>query len=253
MNGIHCDVLGAGEAVVLIHGWGMHSGIWMDFAEALAEYYQVICLDLPGHGLSKPLVNQTFSELSQVLLAVIPAEKFKIIGWSLGGLFALNMARVSPDRVQAVMMLASNPCFVAHDKWPGVGVHVLDNFAEQLQADPQQTLMRFMALQVNGLPDARMRLQQIKQAVLSRPAADIVSLKQGLYALKHEDLRETLEQLACPVTAVLAGRDMLVPIVLANDLQALRADMRIHVLPDAGHMPFMTHADDLLRAVLDCL
>ncbi|MBS4051006.1 MAG: pimeloyl-ACP methyl ester esterase, partial [Methylomonas sp.] len=34
----------------MLHGWAMHTGVWRDFARRLAEYYQVICVDLPGHG-----------------------------------------------------------------------------------------------------------------------------------------------------------------------------------------------------------
>lgn len=253
MSVIHSDVLGAGEAVVLIHGWGMHSGIWSDFAKALAVTHQVICLDLPGHGLSQPLLNANLSQQSQALLASIPVEKFKLVGWSLGGLLALDMARIAPERVESLVLLASNPCFVKQDNWPGVKVEVLDNFAKQLQVDPQQTLMRFMALQVNGLPDAKMRLQQIKQAVLSRPAADLASLEQGLNTLKYEDLRETLAHLACPISAILSGRDTLVPIALLDALGHLRSDMMIKVLPDAGHMPFMTHPETLLASVYECL
>ena len=253
MNNIHCDVIGAGDAVVLVHGWGMHSGIWMDFAKALAESHLVVCLDLPGHGFSPPLLTSNFSEHSEALLASIPLEKFKIIGWSLGGLLALEMAKMAPDRVEAVVMLASNPCFVARGNWPGVRLEVLDGFAEQLRSEPQQTLMRFMALQVNGLPDARLRLQQIKQAVLSRPAANLVSLEQGLNTLKHQDLRETLAHLTCPVSTVLSGRDTLVPINLAGFLRSLRSEMAVKILPEAGHMPFMTHPEALLANVLECL
>ena len=253
MSLVHRDVIGVGEAVVLIHGWGMHSGIWMDFAKALAENHQVICLDLPGHGLSQPLLASNISEHSQALLASVPAGKIKIIGWSLGGLLALDMAKMAPERVESVVMLASNPYFIAQGNWPGVRLEVLDGFAEQLRADPQQTLLRFMALQVNGLPDVRMRLQQIKQAVLSRPAADIASLEQGLNTLKYEDLRQTLVDLTCPVSAILAGRDTLVPIALAESLRNLHSQMRVKVLPEAGHMPFMTHPEALLGSVLECL
>ena len=253
MSVIHADVLGAGEAVVLIHGWGMHSGIWLDFARTLAVTHQVICLDLPGHGLSQPLLNASLSQQTQALLASIPVEKFSVVGWSLGGLLAIEMANSAPERVKSLVLLASNPCFVTQDYWPGVKREVLDSFARQLQADPQQTLMRFMALQVNGLSNAKMRLQQIKQAVLSRPAADLASLEQGLNTLKQEDMRKILANISCSVSAILAGRDTLVPISLQNTLPDIRKDIKIKVLPDAGHMPFLTHAEVLLDSLRESL
>jgi len=39
--------------VVLVHGWGMHSGVWEDVAEALIDHHRVTVLDLPGHGYSR--------------------------------------------------------------------------------------------------------------------------------------------------------------------------------------------------------
>ena len=62
--------------MVLVHGWGMHSGVWQGFVQQLAAYCQVICLDLPGHGASDKLLTYSLDSMSQALLAAIPVEKF---------------------------------------------------------------------------------------------------------------------------------------------------------------------------------
>lgn len=49
---LHVETLGSGAPLVLLHGWGMHGGIWSDLAAELAEHHQVHCVDLPGHGFS---------------------------------------------------------------------------------------------------------------------------------------------------------------------------------------------------------
>lgn len=46
---------GEGPDVVLVHGWGMHSGVWEDVVESLIDYYRVTVLDLPGHGYGRGL------------------------------------------------------------------------------------------------------------------------------------------------------------------------------------------------------
>jgi pimeloyl-[acyl-carrier protein] methyl ester esterase len=49
---LHVEVTGSGEPLLLIHGWGMHGGMWGSAAERLAQDFRVIAVDLPGHGFS---------------------------------------------------------------------------------------------------------------------------------------------------------------------------------------------------------
>lgn len=253
MSRLHADLLGHGEPLVMLHGWGMHSAIWMDFADRLAEHYQVMCIDLPGHGLSKPMPGKGISALSEVLLEAVPFPKFRLLGWSLGAMVALDMVRMVPERVRGLQILAGNPCFVEKHDWPGVKAEVLSRFADQLNQDPQQTLIRFLGLQVKGLPDAKSQLLKLKRSVESRPSADANSLAQGLDILKHADLRRVLCDLPCPVSVVLGDKDSLVPSRLATALAELRPDIEIRCLAGAGHVPFLTHSDYLLTTLLDLL
>jgi len=108
---LHIDSQGSGAALLLIHGWGMHSGMWGQVAEQLARSYRVHRVDLPGHGYSKlpspvhgrgaggegadqDTLSLTLSrkrEREQVLLDEIVAqisaqcaEPLTVVGWSLG-------------------------------------------------------------------------------------------------------------------------------------------------------------------------
>ena len=49
---LHVDSYGSGAPLLLIHGWGMHGGMWGGVAEQLAEHFRVLVVDLPGHGYS---------------------------------------------------------------------------------------------------------------------------------------------------------------------------------------------------------
>ena len=242
---LHYDLLGCGEPLVMLHGWGMHGGIWQDFALTLAQDYQVINLDLPGHGCSEALVDADLQAIANALLAALPCTRFKLLGWSLGGLIALEMARLAPERVVSICLLAGNPCFVAQPDWPGIRSAVLEAFAAQLRQDASQTLVRFLSLQVQGLPDAKQQLQRIRQAVASRPAPVMSSLESGLEILKHTDLRSVYAKLGCPIQAILGGKDALVPVKLADALSAWRTAARVEVIKDAGHAPFISHPESL--------
>ena len=51
-NSLYSDIKGKGQDVVLLHGWGMHGGLWGDFKEVLSESFRLHVVDLPGFGFS---------------------------------------------------------------------------------------------------------------------------------------------------------------------------------------------------------
>ncbi len=250
MSGIHYQIFGQGQPLVMIHGWAMHSGIWQAFAEQLARHCQVICVDLPGHGLSEAIEPFSLENISDSLMQALPVQQFSILGWSLGATVAIDMASRYPDRVQSLQVLAGNPLFVQSVDWPGVKAEVLDGFAEQLANDVQQTLVRFLGLQVKGLADAKTLLQQIKTAVQAYPAPSLQALQAGLQILKHSDGRVVLQQLQCPVSVLMGDRDSLIPLALADSLKRLQPAIQIHLLENAGHVPFLSHPQPLLERVI---
>ena len=87
---VHVESVGRGRPLVLLHGWGMHSGLWSPLLPWLIESYRLHLVDLPGHGYSDALVTPPPLSLRRVVEAVelamaeTPAP-LMILGWSLGG------------------------------------------------------------------------------------------------------------------------------------------------------------------------
>lgn len=246
MTRIHKEVYGHGRPLVMIHGWAMHSGVWRSFVQQLAQYRQVVCLDLPGHGRSGHITNYTLAGIADVLFKAIQLEKFSLLGWSLGGLVAIEMANRYPQQVASLSILASNPKFTNSADWAGVKPEVLDGFAAQLSLDPRQTLLRFLALQVNALPDGKQLLQSLKQAVMECESPTVLVLQEALTILKHSDLRAKLLQYKGPVTLIQGDKDPLAPLAGALALQQMQPEIALHVLERAGHVPFLSHSRQLL-------
>ena len=249
MSGIHYEIYGQGRPLVMIHGWAMHTGIWREFAKQLAEHCQVICLDLPGHGRSASLESFDLEAIGTALLDAIPVNRFSLLGWSLGATLAVDMAARFPERVQSLLLLAGNPKFVNSADWPGLKADVLDGFAAQLSGDARLTLQRFLGLQVQGLADSKPLLQTLKLAVRECDAPAIDALQGGLDILKHSDLRESLASLDCPITAMLGDKDTLIPVQAGLALQALNPRVELHILKNAGHVPFLSHSQQLCDVI----
>ena len=253
MSHIHAEIYGQGRPLVMLHGWAMHSGVWRDFARLLAKHCQVICLDLPGHGRSDAIEPFTLETVSETLLEAIPVERFCLLGWSLGATVAMKMAERSPERVEKLLVLAGNPRFVQDADWPGVRPGTLDGFSALLKSDLNQTLVRFLALQVNGLAHGKQLLQILKKALQEYSAPPAEVLQAGLDVLKTSDLRECMLSTRIPTAMIMGGKDLLVPAESALKVAQGNPNVDVKILESAGHAPFLSHPDQLLAAILERL
>jgi len=246
---LHSETFGQGAPVVLVHGWAMHSGVWRDFARALAQHYRVTCIDLPGHGHSETISPFTLEQIGAALAASLPEQPCYWLGWSLGGTVVLDVAERFPERVISLALLAGNPLFMQTGTWPGMEARLLDAFADGVSENRQATLLRFLSLQVNGLADCKVLLKKLKASMLECDVPDPGTLLGGLEILKKLDLRPAFSRLTCPVSVILGGKDLLIPASIADQLPQLNANCEVHILDASGHVPFLSHQQEVLAIV----
>lgn len=107
---IHCQQLGSGPPLVMIHGMTGNLAIWhMAIAPALAAEYRVTTYDLRGHGYSDaPPTGYTTADHAndlKHLLDVLGIEKAPIMGHSFGADIALHFAILFPERVERLILV----------------------------------------------------------------------------------------------------------------------------------------------------
>lgn len=228
---------------VFVHGWGMNSAVWQNCVAGLPDWIEIMPLDLPGHGSNASMPANTLDDYVDTLVAQVEQPAIWV-GWSLGGLAVLQIAQQYVDRVAGIFMVASNPCFVSKPDWPAaVDQSVFENFSQSLEQDIDATIRRFLALQVRGADNAMKTVRELQQSLAERGQASETALKKGLDILCGTDLRAQLSTLECPVSWYLGGRDTLVPISLADELQAMNNSIELVIEPNAGHAPFISHPD----------
>lgn len=249
---LHIRSCGEGPDLVMLHGWGMHGGVWEGVAGALSEQYRVHVVDLPGHGRSAPGGLGDLDALAAYLRGVFPGAPVWM-GWSLGGMIAQDYARRYPQGVSRLITVAANARFTRSDDWPhAVEPEILTAFAEGLESDFRGTLTRFLALQFRGVKQAQAVLRELRASLLALPP-DIRALREGLGLLRGLDLREVLSAPACPLRLILGERDTLVPPQAASAIQALHPHTAFRVIGGAGHAPFLSHESQFLQVLNEFL
>jgi pimeloyl-[acyl-carrier protein] methyl ester esterase len=239
---------------VLLHGWGLNSGVWQPCIEQLTSYFTVTTIDLPGFGLNHEQLPQSYTLVSvaEAICKVIP-ETCILLGWSLGGLVAQQVALIAANQVKHLVVVASSPRFIADDNWPGMQPTVLNNFNAQLELNLAATISRFLAIQAMGSPTAKQDIKMIKQHMGNYPAANPVALRAGLQLLEHSDLRSQLVNIQCPQHFMLGRLDSLVPIKLQENLQDLHQKIDITVFDKSSHAPFISEQKRFIKVLVDTL
>ncbi len=265
MAALHIDVTGSGAPLLLIHGWGMHGGMWGGVAERLAEHFRVLTVDLPGHGFS---VGRDLSRhngdvginpdlLIDAIADQLAAqfdEPLAVCGWSLGGQIALHWALRYPQQIRRLALVASTPCFVRRPGWEcAMAEETLAEFAAALQQDYAPTLRRFLALQVRGSERERELLSVLRNALSSRGEPDLGALQSGLDILRGCDLRSVLPDIVQPALVIGGERDTLTPPLAAHFLAAQLPDAKLAIIKGAAHAPFLSHPDEFMEHLMSFL
>ncbi|EAR7910939.1 pimeloyl-ACP methyl ester esterase BioH [Salmonella enterica] len=250
MNDIWWQTYSEGNChLVLLHGWGLNAEVWHCIREELGSHFTLHLVDLPGYGRSTGFGAMTLEEMTAQVAKNAPDQAIWL-GWSLGGLVASQMALTHPQRVQALVTVASSPCFSAREGWPGIKPEILGGFQQQLSDDFQRTVERFLALQTLGTETARQDARTLKSVVLAQPMPDVDVLNGGLEILKTVDLREALKNVNMPFLRLYGYLDGLVPRKIAPLLDTLWPYSTSQIMAKAAHAPFISHPAAFCHALM---
>ena len=247
---MYIETHGQGPALVLIHGWALHGGVFAPLVERLASHFQLHLVDLPGHGHSRD--DTTALSLPFLVHEIASATPPAIwLGWSLGGLVALHAAATLPQ-VKGLAMLAATPRFVRGPGWPdAVEPSVFEQFGHDLAHDYRGTLERFLALDTLGAEHGRTELRTLKDMLLARGEPAPRALQEGLRLLERSDLRRALPALHTPSVWIAGQRDRLVPARGVHTAAELAPGAQAITIAGGGHAPFLGHADEVATVLRD--
>jgi len=250
-NGLYVEVTGDGPDLVLLHGWALNLRVWDSLVVELRDRFRLITIDLPGHGRSTwgpghgtPaaqawLIHQTLEEIS---------ARYSLLGWSLGGQIALDLAAATPGQVNRLVLVGATAKFAASADWPhGMAPEVIARLAESLRTDYHRTVNDFLELQVRGSADSEQVLQQLRQSLLAHGEATPEALAAGLNTLANSDLRPTLEHVRTPALVIAGQYDRITSPQASSALAAALPEGKFTQIRRAAHAPFLSHLGEFSK------
>lgn len=247
---LHAEIRGHGPDLVLLHGWALHGGMWGAWLDRLSSHARLHVLDLPGHGRSGwPAGVRDLEALARAVSPRVPRDAV-VLGWSLGGMLALELARRNPRHLRALILMATTPKFLAGPDWEhGIDPAALDEFGAGLARDYRRTVQNFLALQTRGDEHALETLRLLRGKLTSHGDPDPRAVAVGLDVLRTADLRDSLARIALPALVIAGEHDRLTPPGAGRELAVRLPAARFRMIERSGHAPFLSHPEAVLTEV----
>lgn len=224
---------GSGETLVFIHGLSDNLLYWEFLTSNLKKYYQILRIDLRGHGDSElgndEISLDTYVKDLKNLLDELKIQKVNLIGFSLGSIVALDFTRKYPEEVSSLVLMSA--------------FHKVDNHLEgvffQFRKALEDSFEEFydfilpMILCPDVIEENKEELEALKE--ITSKTANTEAYIKAIDASLNVNLEEDLSQINIP-TLILAGKyDEITPVGLQKDLQSKVENSKIIIFEDAKH------------------
>lgn len=250
----HYEMKGEGDTILFIHGFGGSGKWWERQREFLQRDYQIITVDLPGHGQSDWMpVNllDMAMDLRQMLHS-LGIEHLSVTSSSFGGLVALELYRLMPSAVMRMSFVGSIPKFARGDSYPaGLDINKIRTLSGQFDGDYASILDIFFRSLFTMKERDSDDFKWIKQLRQQEPLPARDALKCFLDILEKSDLRDRLASVICPLQFVTGAEDYICPAPIMEWVSQHTHNARFDVVANCGHLPFLTEVTEYNRLLED--
>jgi 3-oxoadipate enol-lactonase len=241
---------GSGRTLLLIQGLGYARWSWDPIVPGLAQRYRVVFFDNRGIGGSdKPAGPYTAREMAGDALQVLDEagiERAHVLGASLGGMIAQQLAVAAPERVDKLVLCCTTPGGAASVPMPDVTVQL---FAEAGSLPPEVALRRFVenALAPGAQPEL---VEELYRRRLENPPDPVGWPAQAAAGMSFAGVDGAIE---APTLLVTGTEDNVVDPRNTDVLAERLPGARVERLPGTGHLFFWEQPDAVVRIVTEFL
>lgn len=219
-------MLAQNQAVYIISGWGFSAKLLFG---AMPAFVRPVALDY--HFMAAAHI----AEISEMLAPKIP-DHATLLGWSLGGLVAIDLASRFPKKAHKLILIATQPQLVAKKDWQGICQKDAARFMQGFCDKPRQQMLHFIQL-VNYPNRQRDKKRRLLAHFVSLPQYQ-TPLSAQLHVLFGTDLKNAYQNLNLKVLHMVHGQDAVLG-QNADQLRRLNPGVSLVNLPHLGHAGFL--------------
>ena len=252
-----------GSTVILLHGVGCSVEFWERNITALAREHRVFAVDIVGFGRTdKPEVVYTFELMADFVLDFMNAmgiDKASLVGNSMGGAISITVAAQAPERVKKIVLV--DPVGLGTGQSPVMRLMALPVIGNVLTKPSRKGVVRQMQLclydpsqasddfidrvaAIGSLPG-----NQRSFLSLLRETSNLFGVKKGIVA----DFSARLKRIKTPILMIWGRQDRILPVADGEAAVERMADVTLHVMNRAGHLPQIDKPEEFNATVLDFL
>lgn len=250
--GICCLDEGAGDAILLVHGWAGNAWNWMSVWEALARNHRVIAVDLPGHGKSgcPKDFGFTMPEYADFLIELMDelgVEKATVVGSSMGGSVAAWAAIRHPDRVELLVLVDAAGTSVQNPLMKIAGsivtartviplIHLVFPVNEQTVA---------------AVPDSEKKRVELAEGLYRSDQRKCAgkALAKSMKSLGRDLVEDKLGRIAAPTLVIWGSDDGLLPVKAGEVYRDGIPGAKMTVIEKGNHTPMQWQPEEFIRVL----
>lgn len=232
---ISYKILGEGDPVIMLHGFGFNNSIWIKIAETLKDQYRFIMPDLAGSGESEKLIkgNATLADHALVIKGLIDHEKINnpvIIGHSMGGYILMAFEKILPTLSKGIVLFHSSVYGDDDGK-----ISARNKSIEFIEKYGTETFFN------NSLPSLFYNKEK-SSSEINKYLNEAKKIEAGIIIdyykamIKREDNRETLKNLKKPVQFIIGEFDTAVPFKTSLQQTFIANISDVNILRESGHI-----------------
>jgi pimeloyl-ACP methyl ester carboxylesterase len=240
------DRTGAGPAVLFIHPWSANRTFWERQAQALRDRHTVITVDVRGHGESShPRTGYSMGTLVgdlEHLVRALGVARIAVVGWSMGGFLAQELALRLGDRVTALGLIATSAGGSSKAK-------EVDEAKAGIAADFRGFVRELAKRLFKDGAEAPLYAWTVSQLQKTPPHVAAACFE----TLVAADFRKRLKELKVPTTVVHGKKDALTPLAEAEALAKAIKGAKLVVCDASGHAPPFEEPDKVNQTLGELL
>jgi 3-oxoadipate enol-lactonase len=247
---LYYELSGKGNPLLLIHGLGSSTREWEPQVLEFSKAYQVIAIDLRGHGKSDkpqgPYTIPQFASDTAELLKALGVGSAHVVGLSLGGGVGFQLAIDFPDLVRTLVIVNSGP--VGFRDTPEDRL-ALEQRIQIVQRDGMRAMGQVLSQRLFPKPEqASLRGMFVERWAENDPRAYMEATR----SLDGWDVTDKLGSIRIPTLVISADQDY-TPVAVKEAYAKLMPDARLVVIPDAHHATPLERPNEFNSTLMEFL